>query len=131
MPGQGLSLGYLSTGSSCVRFDVVLHELGHAIGFYHEHQRPDRDDYVSINDVSELALFFLFQKKNPNNTTTLGYGYDYASIMHYDSSANIPLYFSNTTIVAKGKGIVLGAAKELSPLDILKANRLYRCGKCH
>lgn len=27
----------------------MIHELGHAIGFNHEHQRPDRDDFILVH----------------------------------------------------------------------------------
>ncbi|KAL7981378.1 hypothetical protein Chor_002274 [Crotalus horridus] len=38
----------LSIGKNCDKFGIVVHELGHVIGFWHEHTRPDRDEYVSI-----------------------------------------------------------------------------------
>ena len=51
----------LSLEDGCVASDrpgVAMHELMHAIGFWHEHTRPDRDTYVSVNldNVKESKL---------------------------------------------------------------------------
>lgn len=38
----------LNMGDGCQYVGLVLHEFGHAIGYFHEHNRPDRDDVVNI-----------------------------------------------------------------------------------
>ena len=38
----------ISISKNCDKFGIVVHELGHVIGFWHEHTRPDRGDYVHI-----------------------------------------------------------------------------------
>ena len=33
----------------CVTVETAIHELMHALGFEHEHNRPDRDDFILLN----------------------------------------------------------------------------------
>ena len=68
-----------------------------------------------------------FNKIKNGESNLLGYGYDYASIMHYDKDSFSISYYLDT-IRAKDPSIPLGGAEELSPLDIAKANTLYNCG---
>ena len=122
---QGISLGR----PNCVYFPTIVHELGHAIGFYHEHSRPDRDEHVDIifENIRHQSLYGNFRRLHPSQTDLLGFGYDYASIMHYRSTS-FSVSRNSQTIVAKDPSIPIGGAKELSPLDIERTNLLYNCG---
>ncbi|CAD7089365.1 unnamed protein product [Hermetia illucens] len=46
---QVLNLKPSALNTGCFRKGVVKHEMMHTIGFYHEHNAPDRDDYITIN----------------------------------------------------------------------------------
>lgn len=63
---------------------MPAHELGHVLGFHHEHARWDRDNYVIIHyeNIKEgrAADYDWVPKTNWLVSTT---AYDYYSIMHY------------------------------------------------
>jgi hypothetical protein len=63
---------------------MPAHELGHALGFSHEHQRWDRDQFVTIhyeNIKSGRASDYDWIPKTNSMVNNLPY--DYRSIMHY------------------------------------------------
>ena len=102
----------------------LRHELGHCLGLIHEHQRPDRDKYVTIRwKFIKPEYWFNFEVKNNPLITEENYEYDFGSIMHYYSSG-----FSingENTIIPVDTGITIARSDEISPTDILKAREIY------
>ena len=70
------------SNSLCFRHGIILHEIGHTIGLFHAHTRPDRDDYVRILEEN-IRPAGLKSFKIQNNAKTWNIPYDYNSIMHY------------------------------------------------
>jgi len=118
----------LSLHDGCVEYDTAIHELMHAVGFWHEHERWDRNDHIDIiwNNI-ERDAYDQFGKVNLLESDYYGENYDYFSIMHYDSKS-----FSKNglnTIEAKVPDMtrIVGRVKDFSPTDLRKINKMYRC----
>ncbi|KAM3876216.1 meprin A subunit beta-like [Diretmus argenteus] len=118
----------LSIGKNCDRLGTVEHEFLHALGFWHEQSRADRDDYVNIMwDRVEAGKEHNFRTYDDTVSSALNVPYDYGSVMHYSKTAfNIG---SEPTIVTKIPQFmdVIGQRMEFSDSDLLKLNRLYNC----
>ena len=60
---------------------IVMHELMHAVGFWHEQSRWDRDDYLDINwDNIDLSKHLNFQKYDWSTIAHLEQAYDYGEL---------------------------------------------------
>ncbi|XP_048019708.1 hatching enzyme 1.2-like [Megalobrama amblycephala] len=109
----------------CVYTGIAEHELNHALGFYHEHTRSDRDKYVKINWENLSAdMSYNFEKQNTNNQNT---PYDYGSIMHYGRTAFAVQPGLETITPIPDATVEIGQRQGLSNIDILRINKLYGC----
>ena len=63
---------------------MPAHELGHALGFFHEHARWDRDQFVTIHyENIKPGRQFDYDWVARTNWIFASGSYDYRSIMHY------------------------------------------------
>ncbi|UJR19178.1 hypothetical protein I4U23_022308 [Adineta vaga] len=112
---------------TCMSVGQYIHELGHAVGFGHEHQRPDRDYYVKMNWANIDPKFqYNYDKYSADYFTTMNMPYDYYSIMHYPDYS----YSSNgkPAFVPTYPGYNIHAMNvKLTSTDIQKVKKYYNC----
>ncbi|KAF5706578.1 hatching enzyme [Fusarium mundagurra] len=133
-PGQGerlVNLDYpnaweriitFGTYKACLEAGTPAHELGHVIGLTHEHQRPDRDQYIRILtdriEADSLDQFTI----HPGADVHLPF--DYNSVMLYDSKAFAKTNFWSSIFGSMSLKQTMETItnKDISPWDSPTAN---------
>ncbi|KAK3750852.1 hypothetical protein QZH41_020240, partial [Actinostola sp. cb2023] len=125
--GRQGGLQKLAVGEGCEYKGTIMHEIMHALGFFHEHSRFDRDKYVKILWWNiEPDFMKNFESYSHEDLDTLGVPYDYDSLMHYEKLA-----FSknrrNTIEALDNANRKLGQTDQFSEADIKQVLRAYKC----
>jgi hypothetical protein len=77
---------FVQFGPAAWNRGTVCHEMGHAIGYYHEQSRDDRDTYVIILTQNIIPGDEPNFAKIPGGSVAEG-AYDFYSVMHYARNA--------------------------------------------
>ncbi|WP_221088829.1 M12 family metallopeptidase [Deinococcus aquaedulcis] len=112
----------LTIAPNCFNNSTIIHEMGHASGFHHEHQRCDRDNYITVGSayVGDTTNF-----GKTCNAYTHG-PYDYDSVMNYFP----PYIYARSQPVGtyNGSPSNLGKVSELSRGDLFALQAIYPGG---
>lgn len=122
----------LKLSDKCSQRSVsVLHMFLHILGVRHEHQRYDRNYYVTVDHHNILPSHtreYIRRSWSVSYVASAGLPYDYASIMHHKANAyaqdpNRPVMLPLVPCAQ----VIMGQREVLSPSDVARLNRLYGC----
>ncbi len=121
-----LWVSQINLGDGCWgdRNNSVPHEIGHALGLIHEHQRPDRDQYIVIDwtnvsasiDRSAFEIIPIQSELGP---------YDFESVMHYPSPTSGGPFLRPQPAYSNFAG-TMGRSLAPTALDYQSVRSLYR-----
>jgi len=118
----------------CNTASTAAHELIHNIGFFHEHQRQDRDDYITIMwDNIQKQWWSAFD--NTFASDTYGVRYNVLSIMHYEAYSTFGIDLTKPVMVSKDPNNPIPPTQDAQPNQVMdtdaqKINLMYAdyCG---
>jgi len=129
---QSMNIGW------CVNAPAsIQHEMMHAMGFYHEQSRIDRDEYVSIHseNIIEAALGNFDKSSSVNSLES---PYDFCSVMHYSPGAFAKIFGQVTISMQDGHdgctesqfssfSSPFGQRFGPSDVDVQQIRQVYQC----
>ncbi len=125
--GENNIQSYMFFADGEPKYGHILHELGHCIGLLHEHQRPDRDNFVTVhwdNIFPEYEHNF-YRRDNPLYKEQ-EFVYDLKSIMGYSENA---FSINGSPTLTIKSGLLIERGDELSDDDPKKCSKIYGAPK--
>lgn len=117
----------------CMYDGIITHELMHAMGFWHEHQRPDRDEHMKIYQHNiDPAMMAQFAKASYPGEISKLFKWDNDGIMLYGSRSFQKQRSSSPehwTMATKEGGVLREVHEKygLTQNDIQAVNEYFGC----